>query len=168
MSLSGRNLRIIAVAAVVAVAGAGAWFVQQPEQAPREVFTSIKGDKLALDSLRGKVVLVNFWATSCSGCIAEMPELIRTHDKYKAQGLETIAVAMSYDPPDYVSRFTQKNGLPFFVALDADGHLAQTFREVRLTPTTFVLDKQGHIIQRTTGVLDFPKLHALIERELKS
>ncbi|MEY4729429.1 MAG: hypothetical protein RL020_587 [Pseudomonadota bacterium] len=130
-------------------------------------FTSIKGDKTSLEQLKGKVVLVNFWATNCPGCIAEMPDLIKTHNKYQPLGLETIAVAMSYDPPNYVLAYTEKNKLPFFVTLDVSGEHARDFKDVQLTPTTYVIDKQGHIIQRTVGELDFPKLHALIEKELK-
>ncbi len=130
-------------------------------------FTSIKGEKTSLEKLKGKVVLVNFWATDCSGCIAEMPALIQTHNKYQPLGLETIAVAMSYDPPNYVVAYTEKNKLPFFVSLDLNGEHARDFRDVKLTPTTYVIDKQGHIIQRVVGELDFPKLHALIEKELK-
>jgi peroxiredoxin len=130
-------------------------------------FTSIKGDKTSLEQLKGTVVLVNFWATNCPGCIAEMPDLIKTHNKYQPQGLETIAVAMSYDPPNYVLAYAEKNKLPFFVTLDVNGEHARDFKDVQLTPTTYVIDKQGHIIQRTVGELDFPKLHALIEKELK-
>jgi peroxiredoxin len=129
-------------------------------------FTSIKGDKTSLEQLKGKVVLVNFWATSCSACIAEMPDLIKTHNKYQAQGLETIAVAMSYDPPNYVLAYAEKNKLPFFVTLDFSGEHAKAFSDVKLTPTTYIINKQGHIIQRVVGELDFPKLHALIEKEL--
>lgn len=130
-------------------------------------FVSIKGEKTSLEKLKGKVVLVNFWATNCPGCIAEMPALIETHNKYQPKGLETIAVAMSYDPPNYVLAYAEKNKLPFFVTLDVSGEHARDFNDVKLTPTTYVIDKQGHIIQRVVGELDFPKLHALIEKELK-
>jgi glutathione peroxidase-family protein len=66
-----------------------------------------------------------------------------------------------------VLAYTEKNKLPFFVTLDVSGEHARDFKDVQLTPTTYVIDKQGHIIQRTVGELDFPKLHALIEKELK-
>ena len=135
--------------------------------APSVEFTSLKGEKIALDNLRGKVVLVNFWATDCPGCIAEMPELIQTYQKYKSRGLETIAVAMYYDPPNYVSTYATDKVLPFPVSLDPQGLLAKAFKDVQLTPTTFVIDKEGRILQRTVGVLDFPKLHTLLEKELK-
>jgi peroxiredoxin len=156
------------VAGVVALALAGALFMllSQKPAAPPVAFTALNGEKIALDSLRGKVVLVNFWATSCPGCIKEMPDLVKTWQKYHSRGLETIAVAMSYDPPEYVKQFAEKNALPFTVALDADGAVAQAFGNVRVTPTTLVIGKQGRIIQQYVGEPDFGKLHALIEGAL--
>jgi len=165
MNKTGKRL----VAAVVALLLAGALvllFSQKPA-APPAAFTTLKGERIALDSLRGKVVLVNFWATSCPGCIKEMPELVNIHQKYHSRGLETIAVAMSYDPPEYVKLFAEKNGLPFIVALDVGGAAAQAFGDVRLTPTAFVIDKQGKIIQQYVGEPDFDQLHALIEGALQ-
>jgi peroxiredoxin len=161
----------IILAVVAALLLAGAYFTVLSDKASAPAvgeLTSIKGDKVSLDQLKGKVVLVNFWATTCSGCIAEMPALIETHNKYHSQGFETIAVAMSYDPPNYVLAYNEKNKLPFFVTLDVKGDLAKAFNEVALTPTTYVIDKQGRIIQRTVGEPDFAKLHALIEKELKA
>ena len=164
--LSGKTL--LAAAAIIALAGGFVASLSAKPVAPAVQFTSLNGEKLSMADLRGKVVLVNFWATNCPGCIAEMPKLITTHEKYKPQGLETVAVAMSYDRPDYVVAYAQKNTLPFFVTLDPTGSLSQAFKDVKLTPTTFVIDKQGHILQRIVGEPDFPKLHALIEKELKS
>jgi peroxiredoxin len=168
MYWQNRSKAILAAILVLAL-GAFAVFALREEKAPQQaVFTSIGGQKVTLQDLRGKVVVVNFWATSCPGCVAEMPQMIETQNKYGPQGLQTIAVAMSYDPPSYVSAYSEKNHLPFFVTLDSDGQLARAFRDVRLTPTTFVLDKQGNILQRTIGVPDFAKLHSLIERALQT
>ncbi len=156
---------LLAVVAVV-VAGGAALLLTDRQEAPKAVFTLLSGEKLPLDSLRGKVVLVDFWATSCPGCVKEMPQLVETHNKYQGQGFETVAVAMSYDPPEYVKAFVAKNGLPFKVALDADGGNAKAFGEVRLTPTSFLIDRQGNVVQRILGEPDFAKLHQLIEQKL--
>jgi peroxiredoxin len=135
---------------------------------PDVTFTNLKGEKISSQSLRGKVVMVNFWATSCATCIAEMPKMISTYQKYHAQGLEYIAVAMSYDPPNYVLNYAETRQLPFQVALDVDGQLAKTFGEVKLTPTTFVIDKQGNLIKRYLGEPSFDELHSLLEKALKA
>ena len=138
------------------------------QAAPKVSFTDIKGNKVSLEQLKGKVVMVNFWATSCTTCVGEMPEMIQTYEKYHAQGLEYIAVAMSYDPPSYVLNFTETRKLPFTVTLDVDGKLAQSFGDIKLTPSTFVIDKQGNIIKKYVGAPDFAQLHQLLETQIKA
>lgn len=135
--------------------------------APPVTFVSLQGEKITTADLRGKVVLVNFWATDCPTCIKEMPDIIKTYNKYRAQGFETIAVAMKHDPPNYVLNYTEKNALPFKVALDPQGELARAFGEVKLTPTTFIIDRRGNIVNRILGEPDFAKLHVLLEEKLK-
>lgn len=138
------------------------------QAAPDASFIDIKGDKFNLAQFKGNVVLINFWATSCTTCVAEMPDMVKTYEKYHAQGFEFVAVAMSYDPPNYVVNFTETRKLPFIVALDVDGKLAQAFGEVKLTPTTFVIDKQGNIIKKYVGAPDFTQLDKLIETQLNT
>lgn len=146
---------------------AGAYFtLLRAPIAPQVEFKTINGEQFTTNDLRGKVVLVNFWATSCVTCVKEMPELVATYEKYRAKGFETIAVAMSYDPPNYVVNFAQKNTLPFKVALDVQGAAARGFGDVRLTPTTFILDKRGNIVARYLGEPDFAGLHRLVEKKL--
>jgi peroxiredoxin len=95
-----------------------------------------------------------------------MPDMVKTYEKYHAQGLEYVAVAMSYDPPNYVLNFTETRKLPFNVALDVDGSLAKKFGNVSMTPTTFVIDKQGNIIKKYVGAPEFYELHRLIESQI--
>ncbi len=133
---------------------------------PQAVFVSIKGERIATDDLRGKVMLVNFWATDCAICVKEMPELVETHQKFKGRGLETIAVAMRHDPPINVVAYAEKNALPFTVAFDPIGDIAKAFGDVRLTPTTFIIDKRGNVVRKIVGEPDFKKLHELLEKTL--
>jgi peroxiredoxin len=95
-----------------------------------------------------------------------MPELIATYDKFKARGYETLAVAMSYDPPAYVVNFAESRKLPFKVAIDNTGTNAKAWGEVKLTPTTYLLNKRGEIVKRYVGTPDFAELHRLIEKLL--
>ena len=98
------------------------------DAAPESKFVLLDGSTRTTQDLRGKVTLVNFWATSCTTCVAEMPQIVATHDKYKAKGYDTLAVAMQYDPPSYVVNFAETRKLPFKVALDNTGNLASLGR----------------------------------------
>jgi peroxiredoxin len=151
-----------AAAAACGLVGACA----QRDAAPDAAFTRLDGSTGRMAELRGKVVLVNFWATSCASCVAEMPGLIDTHQRFKARGYETLAVAMSYDPPAYVSNFAQRRELPFWVAIDNTGAIAKAFGDIRITPTTFLIDKRGNIVKRYVGAPDFKALNALVEQLL--
>lgn len=136
------------------------------DRAPESSFVLLDGSRISTAQLQGKVTLVNFWATTCTSCVAEMPELIRTHQKFQPRGFETVAVAMSYDPVEWVLNFSQSRQLPFKVALDRNGELAKSWGDVKLTPTTFLVDRQGQIVKRYVGAPDFAALHQLIEQLL--
>jgi peroxiredoxin len=156
----------IVLAIVIAVL---AWFsVSSAKAAPRLTFKSITGETISPASLKGKVVMVNFWATSCETCVREMPKMVETYNKYKAEGLEFIAVAMSYDQPNYVVNFAETRQLPFKVALDLKSEIANAYGDVKLTPTTFVIGKDGNIIKRYVGEPEFGSLHALLEKAFKA
>jgi peroxiredoxin len=159
-------IKVLAVILILAIAIVGYLSWSAKEAAPEVTFIGMNGEKITSQSLRGKVVMVNFWATSCVTCIKEMPQMVETYNKYKDRGLEFVAVAMSYDPPNYVLNYAQTRSLPFKVALDTQGELAKSFGDVKLTPTTFVIDKQGNIIKRYVGEPEFPALHQLLEKEL--
>lgn len=133
------------------------------DEAPSSNFVLLDGSTTTTADLKGKVTLVNFWATTCVTCVKEMPSLVSTHQKYKDKGYETIAVAMSYDQPAWVANYAQSRQLPFKVALDNTGELAKNWGDVKLTPTTYLVDKQGRIVKRFVGEPDFAALHNLIE-----
>ena len=156
----------VIAASVLALAGVGYATLATAEKAPDVTFISIAGDKVSTQNLRGKVVMVNFWATSCASCVREMPAMVDTYNKFKGQGLEFVAVAMQYDPPNYVLNFTETRKLPFIVALDSGGDLARSFGDVTLTPTTFVIAKDGTILKRYVGEPDFMEVHALLQKAL--
>jgi thiol-disulfide isomerase/thioredoxin len=133
---------------------------------PNLTFTTIEGKNISMASLKGKVVLVNFWATDCTSCIKEMPDLINTYNAYKAKGFEVIAVAMPYDPPAQVKNYVTQKKLPFPVMHDGFGKITQSFGGVNVTPTTFLFDKEGNRLEKKVGILDFVNLHAILDREL--
>jgi peroxiredoxin len=168
MSSSTAWIKPALAAAVVAGLGVTAYFsLNQHSSAPEVTFLGIKGEQITPASLRGKVVMVNFWATSCSTCVKEMPQMVDTYNKYKDKGLEFVAVAMKEDPPNYVLNFAETRQLPFKVALDVKGDAAKAYGNVAMTPTTFVIDKEGRIIKRYVGEPEFPALHKLLEKALQ-
>ncbi|NEX63879.1 peroxiredoxin family protein [Noviherbaspirillum galbum] len=159
-------IKVAGAALLVAAAAIAYVSMSGGESAPPVTFTSITGDKVSMQDLRGKVVMVNFWATSCTTCVHEMPQMVDTYNKFKDKGLDFVAVAMSYDPPNYVLNFTETRKLPFKVALDPQGDIAKSFGDVKLTPTTYVIDKNGRIIKRYVGEPKFSELHALLDKAL--
>ena len=136
------------------------------DAAPQFSYTLLDGTKSSSQAQRGKVLLINFWATSCVTCVKEMPQIVATHRKFASRGFDTLAVAMSYDPPAYVANFAASRQLPFGVVIDNTGAIAQAFSDVRLTPTTYLIDKRGAIVKRYVGEPDFTELHALVEKLL--
>ena len=154
-----------AAAVVLAIAGA-VFLATGSSAAPESTFVLLDGSRKTTADMKGKVTLVNFWATSCTTCVAEMPKIISTYDKYKARGYDTVAVAMSYDPPSYVVNYAETRKLPFKVAIDNTGAVAKAWGDVQLTPTTFVVNRRGDIVKRFVGEPDFAELHRLIEKLL--
>lgn len=159
--LNRHALAALALAASVALLGGCA-----REQAPAVDYVLLNGQKASSQDWHGKVVLVNFWATSCATCVKEMPQVIATFDKFKGRGFDTLAVAMSYDPPAFVAKYAETRQLPFGVAIDNTGSVANAFGQVQMTPTTFLINKRGEIVKRFVGEPDFAALHGLIEQLL--
>jgi peroxiredoxin len=159
--------KLLAAAVLFALGVLGAWlFVTPPAQAPEVTFSTLSGKQLKMSELRGKVVLVKFWATSCVTCVAQMPDNIANYNSYHAQGFEIVAVAMQYDPANYVINFVETRKLPFTVALDTVGQVAQAFGDVKLTPTAFLIDKNGRILKRYLGEYNKTEFLGTLEKAL--
>ncbi|MDP2902504.1 MAG: TlpA disulfide reductase family protein [Methylovulum sp.] len=157
------------ISGLLALALALLWLVSllMPLNVPDDTFTTLTGRKIALKGLRGKPVVVTFWATDCPSCIKEIPDLIAIYQQYHKQGLELIAVNMYYDPPSHVVDTASALQLPYPVALDITGGHAQRFGGVYLTPSTFVINPDGAITRRYTGTFDPVELSTHIENLLK-
>ncbi|MFT4436289.1 peroxiredoxin family protein [Caballeronia sp. 15715] len=161
-----RYIVMAIVAGVIACTGYFAFGGQQ--RVPDATFTLLSGQKISTSTdLKGKVYLINFWATDCETCMKEMPAMVDTYNRFKGRGLEFVAVAMKYDAPMYVTNYAQTRNLPFKVAMD-DGSAAKQFGNVQLTPTTFVVDKDGKILKRYVGEPTFAELDALLDKALNA
>ena len=155
-----------AAAVAVLAIGSVAYMVGKADAAPSSTFVLLDGSTRSASDFKGKVTLVNFWATSCVTCVAEMPKLVATWREFHGRGYDTLAVAMRYDPPSYVVNFAQSRQLPFSVAIDNTGAVARAWDDVDLTPTTFLVNRRGEIVKRYVGEPDFAELHRLIAQLL--
>ena len=159
----------IATIFILAVAGLSFWLWTSPtglKWAPDVTFTTLEGEKLNMGELRGRPVLVTFWATTCPGCLKEMPHLVELYEELGNAGFELIGIAMSYDPPNRVLELTTERQLPYPIALDLDGALAAAFGNVMLTPTSFLIGPDGRIIKHKIGEMDINELRQQVESML--
>lgn len=152
---------------VVVLAFAAIWFMPAGlRAAPPLVGETLDGRTLTLEQLRGKPVLVTFWATTCPGCVEEIPHLIDLYRELHPKGLEIIGVAMAYDPPEQVRAMVQQRQIPYPVVLDRTERIAREFDNVQLTPTSVLISPEGHIVQYRLGLLDMSKLRNTITEML--
>lgn len=133
------------------------------QKAPNLTLQLIDGRKVELNSFKGKALLITFWATSCPGCIKEMPHLVELYKEMKPEGLEIIGIAMPYDRPDYVMEMVKRKNLPYLIAYDLKGEATRAFGNISLTPTTFLIDDQGKIVKKKIGEMNMDEWHKRIE-----
>lgn len=131
-----------------------------PKTRPDISLMTIDGEELQLASLQGRPLLVTFWATTCPGCISEIPHLIELYDELAPRGLEIIGIAMDYDPPNQVLAMRKSRNIPYPIALDIHAEAAHAFGNVRVTPTSFLIAPSGQVIYRMIGRMDMDSLRA--------
>lgn len=160
------NRERLTVVAFVGVIVAIGWLWLAPSgarAAPDVTFNTLTGESVNLSELRGKPILVNFWATTCIGCIAEMPHIAELYNTYSPEGFNVVGVAMYYDPPNQVLELTKQRAVPYPISLDVDGQIGKAFGDVSLTPTSFLVDANGKIVFHKIGELDMDALHSKVE-----
>jgi thiol-disulfide isomerase/thioredoxin len=159
--------RLLLGGAAGSAAAVGAWALlggrlNRPAPAPDVGYVRMDGRPARLADLRGQVVLVNFWATTCTICRREMPELVALQQRLAPRGYHTLSVAMSYDAPAAVVNYLEARPLPFEVTLDNTGAIARAFGGVAGTPTSLLIDRAGRIVWRHAGAPDFAALERRI------
>ncbi|MFO8025942.1 peroxiredoxin family protein [Thiohalophilus sp.] len=164
--------KLIAVFVVLLI-GALAWIWFSPsglQRAPDISFKNVEGKTISLQQLhqQDRPVLVTFWATSCPGCIKEMPHLIEMYHDLAPRGLEIIGVAMDYDPPNHVMRMREEKAIPYPIVLDIDSAIARAFGDVKLTPSHFLINPNGRIVHHKIGELDMERVRTRILAMLNS
>jgi len=138
-------------------------FVKDPQPAPEFTLLDLDGRPLRPASWRGKVVLVNFWATWCAPCRAEIPDLIALQEKYEGR-LVIVGLSSDTGPPETVKRFVRNAKMNYPVAI-APPEVEAQFGGVFGLPTSFVIDTQGRIVQKHIGLRN-PALYEMEVRAL--
>jgi len=133
-------------------------FVKNPDAAPALDVNDLDGKPISLDQTKGKIVLLNFWATWCGPCRAEIPDLIELQNKYRDK-LAIIALATDEDEPAEVKKFAQKAGINYRVGMATDP-LRVKYGGIPALPTSFILDTQGRVVQKHIGLND-PSIYEL-------
>jgi peroxiredoxin len=131
--------------------------------APDFTLETLQGETISLSDLRGQAVLVNFWATWCPPCRAEMPAIQQVYEKYRDQGFTVLAVDLQ-ESPAQVNNFAEELGLTFPILIDPDASVFIRYRVTGL-PSTFFVDRAGIIQEVTIGG---PMTEAFIESQVSS
>jgi len=156
----------LAVASLAGAALSAGWRARRPrgpERLPDHAYALIDGRRLAPADLAGRVVLVNFWATSCGPCVAKMPDLVGLHEACRPRGFELVAVAMPYDRPDHVLHFARARRLPFPVALDPMGQAVAAWGGVAGTPLSWLVAADGRVARRWLGRVPAARMRREVE-----
>lgn len=123
-------------------------------RAPDLELMTLQGEKIKLSSYQGKVLLLNFWATWCPPCLAEIPSMIRVYDQLKDKGLEILAINLDENGPQVVPRFLENMKIPFPVFIDPEGKTAEEY-QVYGVPHNIIIDREGVIRYKTFGGLEW-------------
>ncbi|MCG8323956.1 MAG: TlpA family protein disulfide reductase [Thiotrichales bacterium] len=127
------------------------------ESLPELNLKIIDGSTVDLASV-DRPVLINFWATTCSVCMQELPEMIELYHDISDKDVQMVAIAMPYDPPNLVLEAVKQFGIPYPIALDINGKAMQEFGDVAATPATFLFDTNRKLVVHNTGRTDFTHL----------
>lgn len=119
-------------------------------KAPAFTARNLKGNRVQLADYKGKVVILNLWATWCGPCRVEMPGMENLYRRYRSEGLEILAVSLDKGSSDKVQTFVDEYQLSFPVLLDSDGQVESRYHALTI-PTTFVIDKKGMVVAEVDG-----------------
>ena len=133
------------------------------ERAPDFTLKDLQDKDFSLQSVKGKVVLLDFWATWCYPCRVEIPHFVELYEKYNPKGFEVVGIALDKDGASVVKPFAEKEGINYTVVI-GDADVASDYGGIRAIPTTFVIDKKGAIYSKYVGV---PKDMGVFEEDVK-
>lgn len=146
---------LVLLLATPTAAGTGLWKASGAARNAAPLFSvrTLEGKTVRLSDLRGRPVVIDFWATWCVACRTTLPRLDTLQSRYRAQGLVVLGLAVDDDDPRQVRRFAGRLGLKFQIAM-ADEMMLDLYGPIRVIPTTFFIDRRGDIVRRVAGSVD--------------
>ena len=148
-------------------AGSGA-LPLEGQPAPDFTLKTLDGSTVTLSKLQGQPVLINFWASWCTPCRAEMPEIVQAYEAHKADGLIVLAINMTFqDSLPEAQAFAKEFHMPFPVLLDDTGAVARDAYRVPVLPMSFFVDRKGILVHRQIGAMNGKQLNTFVSEILK-
>ena len=161
--MKNRIFFIILIAAVIVIIFGVSKFIASSKiqelnaegikKAPEFTLLDIDGARTSLSDFKGKVIILDFWATWCPPCKAEIPHFVELYDEYKDKGLEVIGISLDSNPEKALPPFIEEYGINYTMLI-GDRDVTDSYGGIMSIPTTFVIDRDGGIRKKYIGYRD--------------
>ena len=158
-----RPLALIAVLFVIGLTASA--LAQTGSKAPDFKLQTSDNKDVTISGLKGKVVLLNFWATWCGPCVREIPDFLEVYDQYKSKGFEIIGVSLDAGGWEKVTPFVAKMKMTYPV-VKGDNAVVQAYGNFNAIPTSFFIDRKGVVVHQKTGAMTKSELEAILKKLL--